>query len=355
MRRRQGATDAGDRPKANEDEDLRLKVDRLQAGMTTIIEMMKDMKAQMAGVTGSISQPRTMPWKEVFGDRYKAVLKTLNKYIPYKAISSIQYRDGTRIPYVTGFYVYSAMNAIFGPDTWSYTASTVRDGTGLYSATVTISISGVIRSNGSANKQTKGIAPEQLAIKAAITGAFKRAAANFGNVLGLCLYDKEYIKEFVNYKKESKEPQDERSVIEWLYNESHPEDTVSEAPLQKRKVAELHKEGVEEGSIVDLKTPTAIQTDSITRMDTENVTMVPVGQQEEGKTRYTEFFPNNKVITRIETDIPQKSTTPTNADDDSFINDIIGNMNVETTNQSTSNTGGGVPIDDSELMGLDLW
>ena len=214
---------------------------------------MRQMQSQLGSVSGQMLGSKERPWKTVFGDRYKAVIKTLNKYIPFEAISTIQYSNGTQIPYVTGFYVYSAMNAIFGPDAWSYTVSTIRSGQGLYSATVTISIAGVIRSNGSASKQTKGVAPEQLAIKSAITNAFKRAAANFGNVLGLCLYDKAYINEFIKEKKNKRIPLNEKKVIEELYELSHPDGEIDTKPIMREEVMKMHTEGLEEGSITSVR------------------------------------------------------------------------------------------------------
>lgn len=290
MNRRQNANEKRDIEKENE--DLRGEIKMLRAGMTGMMEMMRQMQSQLGSVSGQMLSTKDRPWRTVFGNRYKAVIKTLNKYIPFEAISSIQYSNGTQIPYVTGFYVYSAMNAIFGPDAWSYTVSTIRNGQGLYSATVTISIAGVIRSNGSASKQTKGVSPEQLAMKSAITNAFKRAAANFGNVLGLCLYDKAYINEFIKEKKNKRITLNEKKVIEELYEMSHPEGVIETIPIVRDKVVNIHTEGIEEGSITDLKAPEAA-TEEITKIS-QRVPVAPV----EDKTDYTEFIPSTGVITR---------------------------------------------------------
>lgn len=303
MNRRQNANEKKDVEKENE--DLRGEIKMLRAGMTGMMEMMRQMQSQLGSVSGQMLGSKERPWKTVFGDRYKAVIKTLNKYIPFDAISTIQYSNGTQIPYVTGFYVYSAMNAIFGPDTWSYTVSTIRSGQGLYSATVTISIAGVIRSNGSASKQTKGVAPEQLAIKSAITNAFKRAAANFGNVLGLCLYDKAYINEFIKEKKNKRIPLNEKKVIEELYELSHPNGEIDTKPTLREDSMKQHVEGKEEGSITDLKEPEAA-TEEITKIAQK----IPVAQVED-KTEYVEFVPSKGVITRNapehETDVRKRS------------------------------------------------
>lgn len=303
MNRRQNANEKKDVEKENE--DLRGEIKMLRAGMTGMMEMMRQMQSQLGSVSGQMLGSKERPWKTVFGDRYKAVIKTLNKYIPFDAISTIQYSNGTQIPYVTGFYVYSAMNAIFGPDAWSYTVSTIRSGQGLYSATVTISIAGVIRSNGSASKQTKGVAPEQLAIKSAITNAFKRAAANFGNVLGLCLYDKAYINEFIKEKKNKRIPLNEKKVIEELYELSHPDGEIDTKPTLREESMKQHVEGKEEGSITDLKEPEAA-TEEITKIAQK----IPVAQVED-KTEYVEFVPSKGVITRNapehETDVRKRS------------------------------------------------
>lgn len=303
MNRRQNVNEKKDIEKENE--DLRGEIKMLRAGMTGMMEMMRQMQSQLGSVSGQMLGSKERPWKTVFGDRYKAVIKTLNKYIPFNAISTIQYSNGTQIPYVTGFYVYSAMNAIFGPDAWSYTVSTIRSGQGLYSATVTISIAGVIRSNGSASKQTKGVAPEQLAIKSAITNAFKRAAANFGNVLGLCLYDKAYINEFIKEKKNKRIPLNEKKVIEELYELSHPDGEIDTKPIMREEVMKMHTEGMEEGSITDLKEP-EVATEEIKKIAQK----IPVAQVEE-KTEYVEFVPSKGVITRNapehETDVRKRS------------------------------------------------
>lgn len=251
MARRQEAKDPRDERIAQ----LEHQVSMLQTGITETNRLITQMVTQLGALSVGVSPNNVSPWKEAFGNRYDAIVTTLKKNIPFEAVSSIMYKGGERIPYVTGYYVYSAMNALFGPDQWSYTVTTSRTGSALYNATVTINVAGVSRTNGSASKPAKGNAPEQLAMKAAITNAFKRAAANFGNILGLCLYNQAYVREFSKAKSTKQIPIDEDKVIHMIYNSSHPEG-ISEIPLVKKRNKEvLVKEGVTEDSITDLKDP----------------------------------------------------------------------------------------------------
>lgn len=258
MSKRQEAKDPRDAKIAQ----LEQQVSMLQVGITETNRLLQQMVAQIGTITTSTSHLRTTPWREAFGIRYDAIVKTLSKDIPYEAVSSIVYKGGERIPYVTGYYVYSAMNAIFGPDAWSYTVNVTRTGSALYNATVTINVEGVSRTNGSASKPAKGNAPEQLAMKAAITNAFKRAAANFGNVLGLCLYNQAYVREFSKAKASRQIPIDEDKVIKELYALSHPTQDIQTTGVQIEKHDNLtlgvSKEGVDEVSITDLKQPSNI-------------------------------------------------------------------------------------------------
>lgn len=279
-------------------EQLEKRLNMMEMALANVTSQFQQLSTQIGTVSAMLFQNKDKPWMDVFGDRYKAVLKTLNMYIPFEAISSIVYSQGTRIPYVTGFYVYSAMNSIFGPDMWSYTVSTVRSGPALYNATVTISIAGVIRTNGSASKQVKGNAPEQLAMKSAITSAFKRAAANFGNVLGLCLYDKAYIAEFNKAKQNDKIMLNEGKVLQMLYEKSHPEKVIDTAPMQKGITINnnVHKEGVEESPITDLKEPE--NADEEIRNTHGPIPVAPVND----KTEYTNLVPRQGVITYTKPD-----------------------------------------------------
>ena len=73
---------------------------------------------------------------------------------------------------------------------------------------------------------------------------------------------------------------------------SHPEGVIETMPIVRDKVVNIHTEGIEEGSITDLKAPEAA-TEEITKIS-QRVPVAPI----EDKTEYTEFIPSTGVITR---------------------------------------------------------
>lgn len=112
--------------------------------------------------------------------------------------------------YVTGHYVISTANRIFGFDGWDYTVSDItlmsateqmdkpKSGEAYlrthvsYAARVQVNVNGVIREDigcGHGIDRDPGKAHES-AIKEAVTDALKRALRTFGDPLGLALYEK---------------------------------------------------------------------------------------------------------------------------------------------------------------------
>ncbi len=138
--------------------------------------------------------------------------KGLMAPIPISAISKREGAGGATLDYVTGEYVMRRMLEILGPDGWSSSfvvppmvrhVGEVKNDKGVVTkvvvtadATMSITVAGpggVSRSDvgvGVATARTVGEATE-MALKTAATDAFKRAARQLGNAVGLALYDKE--------------------------------------------------------------------------------------------------------------------------------------------------------------------
>ena len=212
------------------------RIARLESAFVEIHDVVNRMDAKLNRLIAESTEARKPSWESTFGPRYYAIRETLDKELPYEAVKYILYGKDTRIPYVSGYYVYTALNRIFGPDNWSYDADVKRIGGGLYFAWVTLTIAGVSRSNGSVNKQAKSNAPEQLAAKSAITNAFKRVASNFGRVLGGSLYSSQYVAKFNTWKNDRKNITDEDYALDLVYKWSH-DNTIDE--MQKKQDVEV--------------------------------------------------------------------------------------------------------------------
>lgn len=129
--------------------------------------------------------------------------------IPREAITTREGAGGAQLDYVTGEYVMRRMLEILGPDGWSSqfvippmvrNLSEVKNDAGHVTrvvvtadATVRLAVGSVQREDvgvGVATAKSHGEAIE-MALKTASTDAFKRAARQLGNAVGLALYDKE--------------------------------------------------------------------------------------------------------------------------------------------------------------------
>ncbi|KAJ2162561.1 DNA repair protein rad52 [Coemansia sp. RSA 552] len=140
----------------------------------------------------------------------------LRKKLGPEHISTRQGMGGSRLSYIEGWRIISIANEVFGFDGWrssiqnlnidfmdvsdggrlSVGAScvmriTLRDGT--YREDVGF---GMIE-----NVKSKGQALEKVR-KEATTDALKRAMRQFGNVLGNCVYDKEYVRNLTRVQKQ---------------------------------------------------------------------------------------------------------------------------------------------------------
>lgn len=112
---------------------------------------------------------------------------------------------GRMVPYLEGFDLIAAANAIFGFDGWSYRIdecrpTTTAQGAPMYVATCTVEALGVRRTDvgfgivelprGGANKGIDTPQAHETAFKGAATDALKRALRSFGEQFGNELYDK---------------------------------------------------------------------------------------------------------------------------------------------------------------------
>lgn len=146
--------------------------------------------------------------------RVKKISKLLGQKLGPEFIS---YRPGhnmSKIAYIEGWTVISLANRIFGFNGWSSEIRSMSvDCEEIEDRKVTLGISCVVRITlrdgtyredigfGSAeNQRSKAMAYEK-AKKEAATDALKRALRQFGNSLGNCCYDKNYIREIQRIHK----------------------------------------------------------------------------------------------------------------------------------------------------------
>lgn len=146
------------------------------------------------------------------------ISKELNKRLGPEYISYRQAFNNTHIAYIEGWTAINIANRIFGYNGWSSKLRQIkidyidecnqRYSIGV-SAVVRVSLSdGTTREDigfGSAdNQRVKSQAIEKTK-KEAVTDALKRALRQFGNALGNCCYDKEFLKDVKAVKKQDKE------------------------------------------------------------------------------------------------------------------------------------------------------
>ncbi|KAI9023996.1 hypothetical protein DFJ74DRAFT_605718 [Hyaloraphidium curvatum] len=144
------------------------------------------------------------------------IKRALGMQLGPEFVASRQGPGGAKLSYVEGWKVVNLANEIFGFDGWSshIVGTTVDycevDARGISlgcSCTVRVTLKdGTYREDvgwGSiANAKDKGQAFEKVR-KEAATDALKRSLKSFGNALGNCVYDKEYLKQIPKIKMEN--------------------------------------------------------------------------------------------------------------------------------------------------------
>lgn len=139
--------------------------------------------------------------------------EALNAKIPETAIST-RAMGGVNLSYLETWYVIDRMNQVFGPLNWSKETTNLYQVEGTQRATYTCKVRVTVYTPDGRQAYRDGYGygndkhdktPHELAVKAAESDAFKRAAMQFGLSLGLALYsgDDKYI-EGVNDVKEEK-------------------------------------------------------------------------------------------------------------------------------------------------------
>lgn len=146
------------------------------------------------------------------------ISKLLSKKLASEYISYRQGFGKMMVPYIEGWTVISLANQIFGYDGWSSQIIKMEpDYCDVIDHKYNLGISCVVRitlKNGifredvgfgsSENQRRKSDAYEK-ARKEASTDALKRAFRQFGNSLGNCCYDKEFIQKLKKFEKKEKE------------------------------------------------------------------------------------------------------------------------------------------------------
>jgi DNA repair and recombination protein RAD52 len=152
-------------------------------------------------------------------DELKTISLSLSKKLGPEYISYRQGFGNMRLSYIEGWVIIDLANQIFGFDGWSIEIKSVTidysdvcTERNTYSIGVS-AISKVTLKNGtfkedigfgSADNARKKSEAYKKAKKEAVTDAMKRALRQFGNALGNCCYDKEYLKDIMSVEKDKK-------------------------------------------------------------------------------------------------------------------------------------------------------
>jgi DNA recombination protein Rad52 len=135
------------------------------------------------------------------------IREDLNAKIPRGAITTRESGFGSKLSYLTSYYVFDRLNQIFGPENWSYTIQELKNTFSgevkgkhyvCYVAQVALQTKypdGSVRHDvdvgfGDGQDATNPGKPHELASKEAVTDGLKRCAKSLGMSMGLALYDK---------------------------------------------------------------------------------------------------------------------------------------------------------------------
>ncbi|KAI8917958.1 hypothetical protein BC831DRAFT_406854 [Entophlyctis helioformis] len=137
----------------------------------------------------------------------KRITASLSKKLGPEFISQRVGPGGAKLTYLEGWKCINLANDIFGFDGWStaiidQTVDFLDNDNGKYSLGVSAIVRVTLRDGtfhedvgyGSIENSRSKVAAFEKAKKEAITDALKRSLRAFGNSVGNCLYDKEYLK-----------------------------------------------------------------------------------------------------------------------------------------------------------------
>lgn len=144
--------------------------------------------------------------KPVFGNHSEDIQTKLDKKLGPEYISKRVGFGTSRIAYIEGWRVINLANQIFGYNGWSTEVKSVvidfldeRQGKFSIGCTAIVRVtltSGTYREDigyGTVENERRKPAAFERAKKSAVTDALKRSLRGFGNALGNCLYDKDFL------------------------------------------------------------------------------------------------------------------------------------------------------------------
>ncbi|ELQ74625.1 DNA repair and recombination protein RAD52/RAD22 [Trachipleistophora hominis] len=169
-----------------------------------------------------------MPRKQLTPSQrsFSHISKELNKKLGPEYISYRQAFNNTHIAYIEGWTAINIANRIFGYNGWSSKLKQItidyidecnqRYSVGV-SAVVRVLLSdGAMREDvgfGSADNQRVKSQAIEKAKKEAVTDALKRALRQFGNALGNCCYDKEFLRHVRSVKRQDEQVLNECELL----------------------------------------------------------------------------------------------------------------------------------------------
>ncbi|CAG8549931.1 5292_t:CDS:1, partial [Ambispora leptoticha] len=170
----------------------------------------------------------------------------LNQQLGPEYISHRPGPGNAKIAYLEGFKAIQLANEIFGYNRWSSSIGSVDidfvdENNGRYSIGLSVIVRVTLIDGAyhedigygdSENQKSKSMA-FQHAKKEAVTDGLKRALRQFGNVLGNCLYDKNYLKSIGSIKA----PNIPKINPDDLYRASYCTDITKNTPMNLRSAA----------------------------------------------------------------------------------------------------------------------
>ncbi|XP_069619055.1 DNA repair protein RAD52 homolog [Ranitomeya imitator] len=161
-----------------------------------------------SGETGSIeSQPLSFGQHKYSAEEYQAIQSALRQKLGPEYISSRQAGGGQKVCYIEGHKVISLANEMFGYNGWSHSVTQQNvDFVDLSNGRFYVGVCAFVKvqlKDGSYHEDvgygvSEGLKSKALSLekarKEAVTDGLKRALKCFGNVLGNCIMDKDYLR-----------------------------------------------------------------------------------------------------------------------------------------------------------------
>lgn len=220
------------------------------------------------------------PWPQFTKEECEHIQQQLNRKLTIHEIKHRFAFNGVRLAYIEGWKAYSNANEIFGFNGWSseiisMEVDYVDVNDGRYSVGVTCHVRVYLKDNtfhddvgygSSENMKSKSEALGK-ARKEAVTDATKRALRIFGNRLGNCMYDRDFLKSVYNpcHQKQRVQSIVNTSHSYGILNQSNNENmTLSEQAKQHSRPPQIVAEDAyeEEGFIEDASLLEAIYDDN---------------------------------------------------------------------------------------------